>query len=55
MLEPPKEFLGELPLKARAVEDQARVAAKEARCTAGRRWCLAETEGGMRAVFRWVR
>jgi hypothetical protein len=52
LLEPPRLVIEELVLKARAEEDQARTAAKEARRAAWRKWCLAETEGGMRAFFR---
>ena len=53
--EPPKAFLEERVLKARAEEDQARAAVKKDRRSAWRKWCLAELEGGMWALFRWIR
>ena len=41
--------------KCRADEDQLRTEGKEARRAGWRQWCLAESEGGMRALFRWIR
>jgi hypothetical protein len=47
--------LEELVLKCRAEEDQLRAEGKEARRAGWRQWCLAESAGGMRALFRWIR
>ncbi len=55
MLKPPRQFLEDLVLKAQAEEDKARAAAKQARRAAWQEWCSAGAEGGMRALFRWIR
>ncbi len=55
LFEPLKALLEELTLKARAEEDQARVAAKEDRRHTWRKRCLAESESGVRTLFRWIR
>ena len=40
---------------ARAEEGEARLRRKEARRKGWHQWCSAQTEGGMRALFRWIR
>ena len=53
--EPPAALLELLVQKCRAEEDKLRAEGKEARRAGWRQWCLAESEGGMRALFRWIR
>ena len=53
--EPPAALLELLVQKFRAEEDKLRAEGKEARRAGRRQWCLAESEGGMRALFRWIR
>ena len=53
--EPPAALLELLVQKCRAEEDKLRAEGKEARRAGLRQWCLAESEGGMRALFRWIR
>ena len=53
--DPPAALLEQLVQQCRAEEDQLRTEGKEARRAGWRQWCLAESEGGMRALFRWIR
>ncbi len=49
----PRALVEELVERARAEEDKAESMA--ARRTSWRQWCLAQTEGGLRALLRWIR
>ena len=51
----PREAVEELVLQARREEDAIREELREQRRLGYRNWCLAESEGGMKALFRWVK
>jgi hypothetical protein len=53
--DPSAAELEELVLKCRATEDEVRLRSKAARRAGWRQWVLAQTSGGMRALFRWIR
>ena len=52
--EPTKALLEQLVEKARLEEDQIRAETRQARRTGWRQWCLAQSQGGVRALFRWI-
>jgi hypothetical protein len=51
----PRAMVEELVALARAEEDEARGRSRAARKCSWHQWCAAQTEGGMRALFRWIR
>ena len=55
MLTLPREAVEELVQQARREEDEIREELREQRRLGFRSWCMAESEGGMRALFRWVK
>ncbi len=55
MLSLPREALEEFVAKARQEEDEIRTELRQQRWLGFRSWCLAESEGGMRALARWVK
>jgi hypothetical protein len=55
MLGLPKEAVEQLVATAREDEDRIRAELREQRRQGFQSWCKAESEGGMRTLFRWVR
>ena len=55
LLSLPREALEELVARARRDEDEIRAELKLQRRLGFRTWYMAESEGGMRALYRWVR
>ena len=51
----PREAVEELVQRARSEEDKIREELREHRRLGYRSWCMAESEGGMKALFRWVK
>ena len=51
----PREAVEELVVQARQEEDAIREELREQRRLGYRSWCVAESEGGMKALFRWVK
>ena len=53
--DPQATELEALVLECRAIEDEVRLRSKATRRAGWRQWVLAQTSGGMRALFRWIR